>query len=205
MKIIKLQECTLVLHRMVNYTVNHQSGWAQIPHACIKVHHENGYAWFGVNMIPEVNDQVFDKATIKYIEKEIRGITDVVSILTDLERLTKVLANGSGRTLDNVIFDSTSDIAVRLTMPNNVRLTLYREGVEIEESIMGKGGFVVTIHNKGETLEGFVHHRAIVLPNYVDELQVKQHVLEGLNKAFPDNFQLGEDDVNVNCTIEANS
>lgn len=205
MKIIKLKECTLVLHRIVNYTVNHQSGWEQIPHACIKVHHENGYAWFGVNMIPEVNDQVFDRKTIEYIESEIRSITDVVSILTDLERLTKVLANGSGRTLDNVIFDSTSDIAARLTMSNNVRLTLYREGVDIEESIMGKGGFIVTIYNKGESLEGFVHHRAVVLPNYVNELQVRQRVLEGLNKAFPDNFQLTGDDVIVNCTIEANT
>ena len=205
-KIINLPYVQLVLKRISDYTLNHQSGLDDVPHLCVKVKHNNGYAWFGVNIM---NHEVrpwtrfeIDEVNARFLEA-INKLCDVIEIVTDVVRLMESIQDVVTGRKRPTFFGGRGNDMIQMHTFNNVQLDVYRE--EVNPDTMTYGGFVADVKINGEIYPLFLYHRGVILYHYIDVNDAKQLILDSLQNDFSELFPghtVEESDITVYKSVE---
>ena len=193
----------MVLARITNYKQSHQSGWDNIPHACIKVKHNLGYAWFGLIIMCGESDEdslkdITRDELSKIMIEAIYDVCDVVEILTDIDRLVTTIDDIVTKKYKPTAFVSGTEL-LQMTLDNNVRVIVYQEGETLPDDVTAKGGFALSVNADGIEYTGILHHRGIILSNYISQENALEVVTRELKNAFP-NF-LANATINIACTL----
>lgn len=193
-QIVNCPNMTLVIKRLTDYTVMHLSGLSNIPHLCVKVRHQNGFAWFGVNVIGitdtspwsrQLEDQILQLFT-----SAMEQIIDLQALESDIPLLLRSLQDITTGRKRPVLFGGKGNDFVQICAPNNVQIELYRE--EVKQESVTYGGFFMTVSVKDKTYPVMVYHRGIILYNYLTKEAVHDLVRQELCFNFPEVFPYDE-------------
>jgi len=183
----------ILLKRIEQYTVNRQYGEGNIPHLCIKVKHNNGFAWFGVHIL-EAPVQHWSVETRDEIEAEIRNgldkICDIQELVTDMPRLMDSISDVVSSRKRPTIFGGMGNDLLQLHTDGNVQLDVYREHHNADT--LSYGGFEGEVRMNGRWYHFFLYHRGVILYNYIDAEVAKRMITRALTRQFPEIFD--EDD-----------
>lgn len=194
----------ILLKRIENYTQNRQYGEGNIPHLCIKVKHNNGFAWFGVHILEapvanwsvEIRDQL-QQDIIDGLDK----ICDVQELITDMPRLMDSISDVVSSRKRPTLFGGQGNDLLQLHMDGNVQLDMYRE--HRNPDTLSYGGFEGEILLNGRWYPFFMYHRGVILYNYVDSVTATAMITRALTRQFPEIFDEDEPDfVQVDHSID---
>lgn len=183
----------VLLKRIENYTLNKQYGEGNIPHLCIKVKHNNGFAWFGVHILaaPAQNWSVEIRDQIEHeIVDGLYKICDIKEILTDLPRLMDSINDVVSARKRPSLFGGGGNDLIQLHMEGNVQLDVYRD--RPNPDTLSYGGFQGELNMNGRWYPFFLYHRGVILYNYVDADTAVQMVTRALTRQFPELFDEDE-------------
>ncbi|QBJ02910.1 hypothetical protein MZD04_gp384 [Pseudomonas phage Psa21] len=184
----------ILLKRIENYTVNKQYGEGNIPHLCIKVKHNNGFAWFGVHILEapaqnwsiEIRDQIE-----KEIQEGLNKICDIQELVTDMPRLMDSISDVVSSRKRPTIFGGMGNDLLQLHMEGNVQLDVYRN--DRNPDTLSYGGFEGELMLNGRWYTFFLYHRGVILYNYIDSEIAVNMIRRALTRQFPEIFD--EDDL----------
>lgn len=183
----------VLLKRIENYTVDKQYGEGNIPHLCIKVKHNNGFAWFGVHIL-EATVPVWTQEQRDEIEVEIRSgldkICDVQELVTDMPRLMDSIFDVVSQRKRPTIFGGMGNDFIQLHANSNVQLDVYREHRNAET--LSYGGFEGEVMVNGRWYSCFLYHRGVILYNYIDMAAAEKLITLALTRQFPEIFDEDE-------------
>lgn len=189
-QIVTCPNMTLVIKRLTDYTVMHHSGLSNIPHLCVKVRHNNGFVWFGVNVIGITDTSAWSKKTEETVLNQfmdaMRQIIDIVALESDVPLLMRSLQDITTGRKRPVMFGGNSNEFVQICSTNNVQIEVYRHEVRHEATTYG--GFFATVRAKDKTYPVMVYHRGIILYNYITKEAVCEMLRTELTTLFPDTF-----------------
>lgn len=189
-QIVTCPNMTLVIKRLTDYTVMHLSGLSNIPHLCVKVKHNNGYVWFGINVIGITDTSAWTKKTEEIVHKQfmdaMRQIIDMVTLESDVPLLMRSLQDITTGRKRPVMFGGNSNEFVQICSANNVQIEVYRHEVRHEATTYG--GFFAEVRAGGKVYPAMVYHRGIILYNYITKEAVCEMLREELSTLFPDTF-----------------
>ena len=189
-QIVTCPNMTLVIKRLTDYTVMHHSGLSNIPHLCVKVRHNNGFVWFGVNVIGVTDTSAWSKKTEETVYNQfmdaMRQIIDIVALESDVPLLMRSLQDITTGRKRPVMFGGNSNEFVQICSTNNVQIEVYRHEVRHEATTYG--GFFATARAGNKTYPVMVYHRGIILYNYITKEAVCEMLREELCGLFPDTF-----------------
>lgn len=200
--IIELGYITLMLKRINNYNTNHQDGYENIPHLCIKIKHNNGYAWFGLSILKYNNVAWTERmrATVKSeILLALGKLTDLVEVVSDMDRTIDsilevvnekktnlLIANNNEQTGDKLDTYALRNerieqrnVLLTLNLANSVIFEVYDGDFDVDK--LSYGGFALEVELNNKTCPGILFHRSVVLNNYIDEFTAKEIVEHTLN------------------------
>ena len=194
----------ILLKRIENYTQNRQYGEGNIPHLCIKVKHNNGFAWFGVHVL-EAEIQLWSPEQRDQIELEIRDgldkICDIQELVTDMPRLMDSISDVVSQRKRPTIFGGMGNDFLQLHASSNVQLDVYREHRNADT--LSYGGFEGEVMVNGRWYPFFMYHRGVILYNYIDETTAGKLITLALTRQFPELFDAEEGEfVQVERIIE---
>ncbi|BEG72606.1 hypothetical protein [Pseudomonas phage PA1C] len=205
-KIINLPFVQLVLKRISDYTLNHQSGLDDVPHLCVKVKHNNGYAWFGVNILNHEtrawSSFEVDEMKARFLEA-INKLCDVIEIVTDVSRLMESIQDVVTGRKRPTFFGGHGNDMIQMHTINNVQLDVYRE--DINSDTMSYGGFAAEVRINGQDYPLFLYHRGVILYHYINEVDAKRLIVDSLTNNFGElfeNYEVDEQHVNVFRVVE---
>lgn len=198
------EQIKILLKRIDNYTLNKQYGEGNIPHLCIKVKHNNGFAWFGVHILEApINvwpTELRDRIRTEVVEG-LDKICDVQEIVTDMERLLDSIFDVVSGRKRPTIFGGLGNDLLQLHTDGNVQLDVYRE--YRNGDTLSYGGFEGELLISGRWYRFFLYHRGIMLYNYIDTEAAIRIISNALIKQFPEIFDEDETDfVQVDGTLE---
>lgn len=194
----------ILLKRIENYTVNRQYGEGNIPHLCIKVKHNNGFAWFGVHIL-EAPTQNWSVELRDEIEASIRDgldkICDIQELVTDMPRLMDSISDVVSQRKRPTIFGGQGNDLLQLHTGGNVQLDVYREFRNADT--LSYGGFEGELLICNRWYQFFLYHRGVMLYNYIDQETAGRLIEKALITQFPEIFDEDEQDfVQVDRHIE---
>jgi hypothetical protein len=194
----------ILLKRIENYTVNRQYGEGNIPHLCIKVKHNNGFAWFGVHIL-EAPAQNWSVEIRDQIEKEIRDglekICDIQELVTDMPRLMDSISDVVSSRKRPTLFGGLGNDLLQLHTDGNVQLDVYRDHPNADT--LSYGGFEGELVINNRWYHFFLYHRGVILYNYIDTEVAKSIISRALIRQFPEIFDENEEDfVQVDRHVE---
>lgn len=183
----------ILLKRIDNYTLNRQYGEGNIPHLCIKVKHNNGFAWFGVHILEapatnwsiEIRDQL--EASIR---EGLDKICDVTELVTDMARLLDSISDVVSSRKRPTIFGGVGNDFLQLHMEGNVQFDVYRD--HPNPDTLSYGGFDGEVHINGRWYHFFIYHRGVILYNYIDAPAAVQMIERALTRQFPELFDTSD-------------
>ncbi|WDS62060.1 hypothetical protein [Pseudomonas phage D6] len=179
----------ILLKRIENYTVNKQYGEGNIPHLCIKVKHNNGFAWFGVHIL-EAPAQHWSIDERDQIENEIRDglekICDIQELVTDMPRLMDSISDVVSYRKRPTLFGGQGNDLLQLHAEGNVQLDVYREYHNADT--LSYGGFEGELMINGRWFHFFLYHRGVILYNYIDAPVAERMITRALTRQFPEIF-----------------
>lgn len=185
----------ILLKRIENYTLNRQYGEGNIPHLCIKVKHNNGFAWFGVHIL-ESPAQGWLPEEREKIEHEIRDglekICDIQELVTDMPRLMDSILDVVSQRKRPTIYGGQGNDFLQLHANSNVQFDVYREHRNAETLSYGGYEGEVVINNRWYPF--FLYHRGVILYNYIDQDTAKRLIQLALIRQFPEFFDDADDD-----------
>lgn len=201
--LIEKSYITILLKKIDNFNINHQSGWSNIPYLCIKIKHGNGFSWYGLNIVKYENI-TWDNNKVKEIKKEISDalglITDLESIVSDMDRvidsiLETVNEKKTNLLLSNINVDESistvilknerseiRNIILSLNLSNGVTFEMY-DG-ELDYDSLSYGGFAVTVETPTGKYPGMIYHRTVILNHYVDKEDIETTLSKALESYF---------------------
>lgn len=207
-KIINLPYLQLIIKRISDYTLNHQSGLDDVPHLCVKVRHNNGFAWFGINILshdqrPWTRFEV-DEVNSRFLEG-INKMCDIIEIVTDVPRLLESIQDVTSGRKRPTFFGGQGNDMIQMHTINNVQLDVYRE--EFNKETLTYGGFTAEIEIGGHIYPAFLYHRGVILYHYIDEKAAKDLIVESLSNNFgelfaSDGYEIHPDDVVVGRIVQ---
>ncbi|AEH03774.1 hypothetical protein AVT69_gp349 [Pseudomonas phage PhiPA3] len=205
-QIVNLPFVTLIVQRINDYTVNHQSGTDNIPHLCVKVKHANGFAWFGINVMPGFEQRNWTSSESNQVRERfldaIHLLTDVVEMVSNVDRLMDSLQSIVSGHKRSIQICAPHNEFLQCYLNNNIQLDVYRE--EVNEEIMSYGGFFFTVNIRNQDYPGFLYHRGIILYNYIDEDEAKLLISSNLDTLYPEliGCDLEADDIIIHKVVE---
>lgn len=189
-QIVACPNMTLVIKRLTDYTVRHLSGLSNIPHLCVKVRHQNGFAWFGVNVVGVTDTRPWthqlEETILKLFEDAMRKIIDLESLESDIPLLMRSLQDITTGRKRPVMFGGDSNEFIQICSDNNVQIEAYREEVKYESTTYG--GYFMTVKVGDRLYPVMVYHRGIILYNYITKEAVYELVRNELCTKFPEVF-----------------
>ncbi len=193
-KIVNFPEVgtTMVINRLTDYTVQHHSGLADVPHLCVKVRHHNGFAWFGISIIPTGSRQVqWNSHTVrdvktKFIEA-MSQIIDLAEMDSDVDLLMRSIQDICMARKRPVMFGSGSNEFIQISSTNNMQIELYRDEVKSESATYG--GYFMTVEYDGQTFPALIYHRGIIAYNYITKEAAADLLRDELLVKFPEFFR----------------
>ncbi len=200
--IIERGHVTLLLNRINNYNQNHQDGYENIPHLCIKIKHNNGYAWYGLTVIKykNVGWTTEMRSDVKTeILSGLAKLTDLVEVVSDMDRIIDSILEVVNEKKTNLLIANNSDhsgdmldtyslrneksesrnILLTLNLANSVVFEVYDGDFDFDK--LSYGGFALEVVLNGKTCPGIMFHRSVVVNNYIDEHKAKEIVEYTLN------------------------
>lgn len=186
-QIIQANKAMLVIKRITDFTVNHQSGFDNIPHLCIKIQHGNGFAWFGLNVIPMMDIDVFSSSEQESLKNNIisalNRLTDIVKIETDMDRLMSNVSDIITHNQAACIYgNQNSNDYIYIDGKHNIQLEIYRDVVdESSSSFGGYKGYVIINNDKYPFL---LFHKSVILNNYISMKDAEDFVVRTLVGTF---------------------
>lgn len=200
--LIELGYVTLLLKRIHNFNTDHQEGWSNIPHMCLKVKHGNGFAWFGINVVKYVNTNwtfQMRQSVIKMITDGLSQLIDLEDIVSDMDRTiesileivnekkTNVLLSNIVKTdseLDNYILRNGKteerNVLLSMNLTNGVTLEVYDGNLDFDS--LSYGGFALEIKTSKGSFPAMLFHRTTILNHCIQAdlaKKVTQHALSG--------------------------
>lgn len=179
----------ILLKRIDNYTQNRQYGEGNIPHLCIKVKHNNGFAWFGVHVL-EAPASSWSSEIKEQLEHDIRDgldkICDVTEWVTDMPRLLDSISDVVTSRKRPTLFGGGGNDFIQLHMDGNVQLDIYRD--QPNPDTLTYGGFEGEALINGRWYYLFLYHRGVILYNYVDAAKATTMIERALTRQFPELF-----------------
>lgn len=191
-KIVNFPEngMTMVINRLTDYTVQHFSGLSDVPHLCVKVKHNNGFAWFGLSIVNVVDNSIWNRRTEDAIRERFMNAMSQVIDLTEMDSDINLLMRSIQDVCTNrkrpVMFGTDSNEFIQINSINNIRIELYRNEVKSESATYG-GYFMVVQYGK-LSFPVMLYHRGIILHNYITREDAQQLVKEELLSKFPEFF-----------------
>lgn len=193
-QIVTCPNMTLIIKRLTDYTVKHHSGLSNIPHLCVKVRHQNGFAWFGVNVVGITDtspwSKVLEDQILKQFEEAMQKIVDLESLESDIPLLLRSLQDISTGRKRPVMFGGKSNEFIQICSVNNVQIEAYRN--EVKQESVTYGGYFLTVNVRDKTHPVMVYHRGVILYNYITKEAVHELVRNELCSNFPEVFPLME-------------
>lgn len=184
---------TMVINRLTDYTVQHYSGLADVPHLCVKVRHHNGFAWFGISIIATQwgRPQQWNSATVREVKTQfleaMAQIIDLAEMDSDVDLLMRSVQDICSARKRPVMFGAGSNEFIQISSTNNVQIELYRDEVKPESATYG--GYFLTIEYDGQTFPAMVYHRGIIAYNYFTKEAALELVRDELLTKFPEFFR----------------
>lgn len=189
-QIVTCPNMTLVIKRLTDYTVKHLSGLSNIPHLCVKVRHQNGFAWFGVNVIGITDTSPWnaqlEETILKSFIDAMRKIIDMEALESDIALLMRSLQDITTGRKRPIMYGGNSNEFIQICADNNVQVEVYRH--EVKHDATTYGGFFATVRVKGKTYPVMVYHRGIILYNYLTTEAVCEMIRTELTSKFPEVF-----------------
>jgi len=188
----------ILLKRIENYTLNKGYGEGNVPHLCIKVKHNNGFAWFGVHIL-EAPIAVWTPGERDLIETEIREgldkICDIQELVTDMPRLLDSISDVVSQRKRPTVFGGNGNDLLQLHANSNIQLDVYRDFRNPET--LSYGGFEVEVMVNGRWYAGFLYHRGVILYNYIDNEAAQKLITLALTRQFPELFDIDDGEIVV--------
>lgn len=191
----------ILLKRIEGYTLNKQYGEGNIPHLCIKVKHNNGFAWFGVHILEapatnwsiEIRDQIEDA-----IRDGLEKICDIQELVTDMPRLMDSISDVVSSRKRPTLFGGQGNDLLQLHTDGNVQLDVYRD--HPNPDTLSYGGFSGEVLMNGRWYPFFLYHRGVILYNYIEAGAAESIITRALTRQFPEIF---DDDTSDFVQVEA--
>lgn len=194
-KIVNFPEARMmmVIKRLTDYTVQHFAGIDNVPHLCVKVRHNNGFAWFGLSIMGP-NDPSMIRWTSK-TEAAVRSrfleameqVIDLAEMDSDINMLMRSIQDVCIGRKRPVMFGGDGNEFIHITAPSNIQIELYRNEVKPESTTYG--GYFMTVEYDGQIYPAMVYHRGVILYNYLTKEAVQQLVFEELHGKFTEHFR----------------
>jgi hypothetical protein len=185
---------TLIIKRLTDYTVKHLSGLSNIPHLCVKVRHQNGFAWFGVNVVGITDtspwSRQLEETILKLFVDAMQKIIDLEALESEIPLLLRSLQDITTGRKRPVMFGGDSNEFIQICSDNNVQIEAYRNEVKQESTTYG--GYFMTVSVRDKTYPVMVYHRGIILYNYIERETVLELVRNELCGKFPEVFPYNE-------------
>lgn len=198
-QIVVCPNMTLVIKRLTDYTVRHLSGLSNIPHLCVKVRHQNGFAWFGINVVGITDTRPWSAQTeetvLKQFNDAMRKIIDMEALESDIPLLMRSLQDITTGRKRPVLFGGDSNEFIQICSDNNVQIEVYRHEVKYEATTYG--GYFMTVQVKDKTYPVMVYHRGVILYNYITKEVVHELVRNELCDKFPEVFPYSETTIRI--------
>ncbi|ABY63246.1 hypothetical protein ST201phi2-1p423 [Pseudomonas phage 201phi2-1] len=186
---------TMVIKRLTDYTVQHYSGLDDIPHLCVKVRHHNGFAWFGISIIPTGNypngfpapwpAQLVRNVKTQFLQA-MAQVIDLAEMDSDVDLLMRSIQDICAKRKRPVMFGTGGNEFIQISSTNNVQIELYRDEVKPESSTYG--GYFFVVEYDGQTFPGLLYHRGIIAYNYITKEAAHGLIREELQAKFPEFF-----------------
>jgi len=193
-QIVNCQHMTLLLRRLTDYTVMHHSGMENIPHLCVKVRHNNGFAWFGVNVMSISDTRPWTPKgaaeNLNAFMAAMRKIIDLESLESDIPLLMRSLQDITTGRKRPVMFGGGTNEFIQISAGNNVQIEVYREEVKYESTTYG--GYFMTVSVGDKTYPVMVYHRGVILYNYITKEAAHELVRNELCSKFPEVFPVNK-------------
>jgi hypothetical protein len=202
-QIIQLPHVTMVIKRITDFTVNHQSGLDNIPHLCVKAQHHNGYAWFGLNLITFQSRQWTAEETATLVTRfneAMNNICDIKEIVTDMDRLIDSIQDIVIGRKRPTIFGGEGNDLLQMHLANNIQLDVYRETINPDS--LTYGGFQGAVLIDGEWRDFLMYHRGVIISNYIDEDTAEELARNSINENFKEFLFLDSDSIEVDRVVE---
>lgn len=207
--IVPTPTAVLVIKRLTDFTVKRLAGIDNIPHLCVKVRHNDGWAWFGINILSiedkEPWSQQTTAATTALFMEAMNKIVDLKEMITDVSRLMDSIQDITTGRRRPIMFGGLSNEKMQITAKNNVQIEVYSDAVKEESQSYGGHMFELDLldrDNKPVTYGAFVYHRGVVMYNYADEEETRKFLIETINQSFPEIPTVLSQDVRYITQIE---
>lgn len=186
---------TMVINRLTDYTVQHFSGLADIPHLCVKVRHHNGFAWFGISIIttnaPQGLPPAWPAAIVRNVKNQflqaMSQVIDLAEMDSDVDLLMRSIQDICSMRKRPVMFGAGCNELIQISATNNVQIELYRDEVKPESATYG--GYFLEVNYDGQTFPALVYHRGIIVYNYITKEAAQDLVYNELLTKFPEFFR----------------
>lgn len=185
---------TMVINRLTDYTVQHFSGLADVPHLCVKVRHHNGFAWFGISIISREAKQGYPIQWPSSIAREVKAqfleamaqIIDLAEMDSDVDLLMRSIQDICHSRKRPVMFGTGSNEFIQISSTNNIQIELYRNDVKPESATYG--GYFMVVEFGDQSYPVMMYHRGIILYNYITKEAASELLREELLQKFPEFF-----------------
>lgn len=186
---------TMVIKRLTDYTVQHFSGLSDVPQLCVKVRHHNGFAWFGLTILPTDTGNKLPSAWPTAVVRETKEkflaamaqIIDLAEMDSDVDLLMRSIQDICSSRKRPVMFGGDSNELIQISSTNNVQIELYRNEVKPESSTYG--GYFMVVEYDGQSFPALVYHRGIIVYNYITKEATHELVRNELLNKFPEFFR----------------
>lgn len=181
----------MVITRLTDYTVKHLSGLANVPHLCVKVRHNNGFAWFGLSIVSITDTRGWSRKTTDAIRDRFMDamgqIIDLAEMDSDLDLLMGNIQSICTARKRPVMFGANSNEFIQISSTNNVQIELYRNEVKHESTTYG--GYFMVVEYEDQSFPVMVYHRGVILYNYIDVDAARELARQELLFHFPEMFR----------------
>lgn len=185
----------MVIKRLTDYTVQHYSGLADIPHLCVKVRHHNGFAWFGLSILPTGGNirlpPVWPAGIVRSMKETfleaMAQVIDLAEMDSDVDLLMRSIQDICSSRKRPVMFGAGSNEFIQISATNNVQVELYRNEIKPESATYG--GYFMVVEYDNQSFPVLVYHRGIIAYNYLTKEAAAGLVLQELTLKFPEFFR----------------
>lgn len=190
----KAYPMTMVINRLTDYTTQHFSGLDDVPHLCVKVRHNNGFAWFGLSIItppPKPSSQlIWPVGVVRDVKKQfleaMSQVIDMTEMDSDVDLLMRSIQDICTRRKRPVMFGGESNEFIQISSQNNIQIELYRR--EVKNSSTTYGGYFLLVEYDGLKIPVMMYHRGIILYNYITKEAALELLRNELLSKFPEYF-----------------